>query len=104
MYAAVRLHNCTSESMVAQKYLFLDGGEVEFSLGYLLGWAQNVVEACVDVSFQNRFDGPMISCAGLPYKKLRRYIEDGDLPTEVYGDDADIVCFVLVVFVHVSGA
>ena len=103
MYASVRLHRCISGTMVAQKYLCLDGGEAEFSLGYLLGWAKKEVEGCVDVFFQNRCNGPVIWCAGLQYEKLRRYIDDGNLPTEVFADAPDNVCFVLVAFVHVIG-
>ena len=97
---SVRLYNGINGAIMTQKVYYLDGRDNEASLGSILNWAQKKVERCADVSFRNRSDGPLVSCAKLPYAKLRLYVEDGDLPTEEYPEKPERVCFVMAAFAH----
>ena len=86
--------------MVAQKHFYLEGDDNACSLGSILGWAKKAETHCTDVKFRNRVNGHMISCAELPYEKLRCYIENGDMPTEDFPDKPEVVCFVLTAFFY----
>ena len=92
-------YNGISGAIAAQKRYYLDGRDNEASLGSILGWAKSEVGRCTDVTFRNRSDGPMVSCAELPYSKLRLYIEDG-MPTEDYPAKPEMDCFVMTAFAH----
>ena len=96
---SARLYNGSSGDIAAQKRYYLDGRDNEASLGSILGLAKTEAERCTDVMFRSPFDGSTVSCAELPYSKLRRYIADG-MPTEDYPDKPSMDCFVMTAIAH----
>ena len=101
---SVQLHNGISGERVTHKQFCLEGGDNECSLGSILGWAKKAEEHCTDVKFRNRVNGHMISCAELPYAKLRCYIENRDMPTENHPEKHKVVSFILIAWTHAASS